>query len=108
MFAIDRLNKIVITKGDNAQMLIKLVDRYGKERMIFDDDTITLTVRKRIKGDAVITKTAVKNAFDFVPEDTKSLKAGQYYYDIQLTTFGGKIFTVVPLSIFEIGEEITR
>lgn len=108
MFAIDKLNKIYITKGDNAQMLIKLVDRYGKERQIFDDDTITLTVRKRIKGEAVITKTAVNNAFDFVPEDTKLLKAGQYYYDIQLTTFGGKIFTVVPLSIFEIGEEITR
>lgn len=108
MFSVDRLNKITITKGDNAQLVIELVDRYGKKREIYDDDTITLTVRKKAKSNALITKSAENGVIEFEPADTKTLAVGQYFYDIQLTTFGGKIYTVIPMSIFEIGEEITR
>lgn len=43
-----------------------------------------------------------------VPADTKSLTTGNYVYDIQLTTFGGNIYTIVPISNFEIGEEVTQ
>lgn len=108
MFNINKkTNKIFITKGDNAQLVVKLVDKEGNERQIFSDDVITISVRKKGQG-VVITKQATNGAIDFVPNDTKSLSTGQYYYDIQLTTFGGKVYTIVPTSIFEIGGEITE
>jgi hypothetical protein len=53
-----------------------LVDRYGNERKIFDDDTITLTVRKKAKTDAVITKNAENGVIEFEPADTKTLAVG--------------------------------
>ena len=99
MFKINqKTNKIMITKGDNAALKIKVMDADGFEREIFDDDVIVLTVRK----------TADKGVISFVPTDTKSLSVGSYHYDIQLTTFGGNIYTIIPDSIFEICQEVTR
>lgn len=108
MLKIDkRTNKIYLTKGDTAQIVVGLFDKDGKERKLFEDDVITMTVKKRSEQNAVITKEAVDGAINFVPADTKLLATGQYYYDIQLTTFGGSVYTLIPATIFELGEEIT-
>ena len=107
MFIIDeKTNKIYLTKGDDAQLVVSLFDKDGKEREIWSDDVITLTVKKR-GSEAVIVKTAENGIINFIPADTKSLATGYYYYDLQLTTFGGKVYTLIPSTIFEIGEEIT-
>lgn len=107
MFIIDeKTNKIYLTKGDDAQLVVSLFDKDGKEREIWSDDVITLTVKKRGSA-AAITKTAENGIINFIPTDTKSLSTGYYYYDLQLTTFGGKVYTLIPSTIFEIGEEIT-
>ena len=107
MFTIgEKTNKIYLTKGDDAQLVVSLYDKDGNEREIWSDDVITLTVKKRGKT-AAITKTAENGIINFVPSDTKSLTTGLYYYDLQLTTFGGKVYTLIPSTIFEIGEEIT-
>lgn len=109
MFKInEKTNKIYLTKGDNAQLKVKVFDNAGKERQLFDDDTITLTVRKTADSAVALTKTANKGVIDFIPDDTNSLAVGTYIYDIQLTTFGGKIYTIVPIANFEIGQEITK
>lgn len=106
LFINEKTNKIYITKGDDAQIVVELFDKDNKKREIFSDDTITLTVKKR-GSEAVIVKTAEGGCINFTPADTKSLAIGQYYYDLQLTTFGGKVYTLIPSTIFEIGEEIT-
>lgn len=49
---------------------------------MFDDDTITLTVRKTANSDVAFTKTAENGVINIVPSDTKSLAAGTYVYDI--------------------------
>nr|DAH59660.1 MAG TPA: hypothetical protein [Caudoviricetes sp.] len=49
---------------------------------MFDDDTITLTVRKTANSDVAFTKTAENGVINLVPTDTKSLTAGTYVYDI--------------------------
>ena len=110
MFKINnKTNKITLTKGDNAELTVKIIDSNGVQRGIYDDDVITLTVRKTADSEEVaLSKTAVDGKITFTPEDTNSLSVGLYYYDIQLTTFGGKIYTVIPLSIFEISQEVTR
>lgn len=103
-----KTNKIYITKGDNASFKVRVIEASGSERQLFDDDVITLTVRKNPNSDVALSKTAVKGVIDIVPADTKSLTTGNYVYDIQLTTFGGNIYTIVPISNFEIGEEVTQ
>ena len=40
MFYIDSLNKIYLTRGDDAEIIVKLYDDKGIERQIFDDDEI--------------------------------------------------------------------
>lgn len=108
MFIIDqKTNKIFITKGDNAQIVVSLVDKDDNVREIYSDDVITMTVQKRGSDTPAIVKTAEGGVFNFIPADTKSLPTGYYYYDIQLTTFGGNVYTIIPTTLFEIGEEIT-
>lgn len=109
MFQINKkTNKILLTKGDNASFKVNIIEANGQIRQLFDDDTITLTVRKTADSDIAFTKTAVKGVIDIVPTDTKSLTAGTYVYDIQLTTFGGNIYTIIPISYFEIEQEVTQ
>ena len=109
MFKIDKkTNKIFLTKGDNAELTIDVIDSNGNARGIYDDDVVVMTVRKHVNSDVAITKTAVKNTISFIPDDTKSLEAGQYRYDIQLTSFGGNIYTIIPDACFEIGVEVTK
>lgn len=109
MFKIDKkTNKIFLTKGDNAELTIDVIDSNGNARGIYDDDVVVMTVRKNVNSDVAITKTAVKNTISFIPDDTKNLEAGQYRYDIQLTTFGGNIYTIIPDACFEIGVEVTK
>lgn len=109
MFKIDKkTNKITITKGDNAELRVRVFDSEEQERQTFEDDTIVLTVRKHPTCPVLIQKEAVNGVIEFVPEDTKSLSPGIYHYDIQLTTFTGKIYTIVPMATFEVGEEITQ
>ena len=109
MFRINqKTHKISLTKGDNASFKVNIIESNGQIRQLFDDDTITLTVRKTANSDVAFTKTAENGVINLVPTDTKSLAAGTYVYDIQLTTFGGNVYTIIPISYFEIQQEVTQ
>ena len=109
MFRINqKTHKISLTKGDNASFKVNIIEANGQIRQLFDDDIITLTVRKTANSDVAFTKTAENGVINLVPTDTKSLAAGTYVYDIQLTTFGGNVYTIIPISYFEIGQEVTQ
>ncbi|KXB93796.1 hypothetical protein HMPREF3033_00223, partial [Veillonellaceae bacterium DNF00751] len=41
------------------------------------------------------------------PGDTKALEYWQYVYDVQLIKADGFVTTVIPPSVFEVGEEVT-
>ena len=109
MFRINqKTHKISLTKGDNASFKVNIIEANGQIRQLFDDDVITLTVRKTANSDIAFTKTAENGVINLVPTDTKSLAAGTYVYDIQITTFGGNVYTIIPISYFEIGQEVTQ
>ena len=109
MFRINqKTHKISLTKGDNASFKVNIMEANGQIRQLFDDDVITLTVRKTANSDIAFTKTAENGVINIVPNDTKSLAAGTYVYDIQITTFGGNVYTIIPISYFEIGQEVTQ
>ena len=109
MFRINqKTHKISLTKGDNASFKVNIIEANGQIRQLFDDDVITLTVRKTANSDIAFTKTAENGVINIVPTDTKSLAAGTYVYDIQITTFGGNVYTIIPISYFEIQQEVTQ
>ena len=85
MFKINKkTNKISLTKGDNASFKVNIMEANGQIRQLFDDDVITLTVRKTANSDIAFTKTAEKGVINIVPADTKSLATGTYVYDIYI------------------------
>ena len=108
MFSIDANNKIALTRGDSAEIQVKVIDKNGVERQIFEDDELTFSVAKIIGGEILISKTITgSNQFNILPEDTSELDPGIYFYDIQLVTFTGKVYTIIPVSRFEIRGEIS-
>ena len=108
MFKLDsKTNTIYLTKGDNAEIEVKIYDNSGKQRQIFADDKLTLTVKKPGCDTEAFTVVGVDGVFSILPEHTKSLATGYYCYDVQLNTFTGKVYTVIPKSNFVIKEEIT-
>ena len=108
MFKIEsKTNTIYVTKGDNAEIKVKIYDNSGKQRQIYADDRLTLTVKKSGYDTESFSVEGVDGVFSILPEHTKSLATGYYYYDVQLNTFTGKVYTVIPKSNFVIKEEIT-
>lgn len=109
MFYIDKTtHKIILTKGDNAEIEVKIRDANGVDREIYADDVITMTVRKSPNAEIAIAKTADNGMISLEPADTKSLTSGTYVYDVELKSFTGKIYTIIPKSSFVLKEEITR
>lgn len=109
MFYIDKTtHKIILTKGDNAEIIVSIKDVNGEDREIYGDDVITLTVRKSVNSAIAVAKTAEKGIISFTPDDTNHLPPGSYVYDVQLKTGAGKIYTIIPKSSFILEQEITR
>lgn len=102
-------SKIVLTKGDDASLYLAVSYVDGEEYKLKDDDSICMTVRKNANDeDVAIYVEGHGDYFTFKPEDTKQLEPGLYVYDVQLTTGAGKIYTVVPTSVFELIQEVSR
>lgn len=45
MFVIDRTQRIRITKGDNAEIDVRIFNKDGAEVRILDTDVLTLTIK---------------------------------------------------------------
>lgn len=100
---------IKITRGDNAQLSVDLLNADGSAYVMQTGDKLYLTVNVGARqGEPLLQLLADSQAtFRFVPESTKPLEFGKYKYDIQLSTATGEVYTVIPVSKFEVLEEIT-
>ena len=98
--------EITLTRGDTARISLA-VTRDGRP-YDFSADTVVLTV-KRSPGtpDILVQRQAVDGVIYIAPSDTDALEPGTYVYDVQLTTAGGDVCTVVPPSRFILGPEVT-
>lgn len=102
-------NDIYLTRGDTAYIGLNLTDNSGDSYEIKDGDTVTLSVKKNIEDENYALQITVPLGEDIYirPEDTKELEYGRYFYDIQITTAYGEIFTVITKSLFKLEEEVT-
>ena len=103
MFYVNGTN-IKLTRGDSATLSVAL-DGYTMQ----DGDALTLSCKvDPSKTEYLFQLTADSTqTFAFEPETTAGLDFGAYRYDIQLTTSGGEIYTVIPVSSFTVMEEVT-
>lgn len=110
MFEIKCNNKIELTKGDSATILVEVVDGNGAEYTIKDTDVVTMTVKSNENAStASILKTADSNhIITLLPADTSSLTSGLYVYDIQIRTAENNVYTIIPISAFQLNPEVSN
>lgn len=102
-------NTVELTRGDTARLSVTVTNDDGEEYDIQDTDTLTLSMKKKVKdSEVLVTKSVIgSNVFHIKPEDTSGLQFGTYVYDVQINTADGDVYTVIPPSEFKIGEEVT-
>ena len=95
---------INLTRGDTAYLSVNYNKKYHS------GDKLTISVKKSLSNTAYdLNKTIEANeCFTFLPEDTKELKTGRYFYDIQLNTSLGEVFTLIGPCYFNILGEVTN
>lgn len=99
---------IQLTRGDSAyfNLEITLEDGTTYERM--PGDQIIFTVKKSYNSDfEYIQKEITGLGIVISPDDTRELDYGNYWYDVQLKTSDGGVYTVVGPARFIVREEVT-
>lgn len=106
MFAITENNAILLTRGDTARLSVEITTDKGEMYEIKENDTLTLSVKKKLADSEPCLLKEVKGVADFhiEPNDTKHLPFGLYIYSVRLFTDEGDVYTVVENSSFKIGE----
>ncbi len=111
MITVDKDNTIHLTRGDTARLFLGRVvnEVTGEEYPVTEDDTVTFTVKKTVYDTTPSVQISVPGgaAIHIKPEDTKGLPFGKYLYDIQIDTADGDVYTVIPLTTFELLKEAT-
>ena len=108
--------EIALVRGDTLKLTltdIKLSD--GTEYVLSDTDIVYLEVKKYATDKtAIIHKSATKAdyvdgglPFVFYPSDTVNLPVKEYYFDVRLFVDDDNIYTIIPMSKFNIIQNVT-
>lgn len=111
---------IYLTRGDTAFLSIELFyygsDCEKKKFELLDGDEIYLTVKNSFDVEEFLFQKKItyeevneigEVSFKIVPSDTNNLQFKKYIYDVEIKTFDGDVYTIIPPSIFEIMPEVT-
>ena len=107
MFNIDNSN-VKITRGDTGIIAIVLQNKDGSAYEMQPNDVLLMTVKRNaLTKEVLIQKQFADGQVKIEPADTDELSYGTYYYDVQLTTAAGDVFTVITPHKFEVMPEVT-
>lgn len=100
---------IKITRGDTGVIAINLKNKDGTEYVMQTGDVLVITVKRSTYVSDVLFQKAFGSSMQakIEPADTANLSYGTYWYDVQLTTAGGDVFTVVVPHKLEVMPEVT-
>ena len=100
---------IKLTRGDTARIAITINNLLNQEYSIGKEDSLTLTIKKKVKDIEPLLQKIVKGTtlFHIKPEDTNDFSFGKYVYDVQLTLSNGDVYTIIEPSSFVILSEVT-
>jgi hypothetical protein len=98
---------ITLTRGDSAVLKLDLKTTDGESYAMQSGDSLLLTLKTSPDVAEILMQKKINNMeFIINPEDTSSLAFGIYYYDIQLTTADGYIYTVCQCNKWIVAEEV--
>ena len=105
---------ISMIRGDSETILVSCSDVNNNPIAFVTGDTIYLTIKERSASATILLQKKVtsfeadgKAIIAILPIDTKNLNFKKYVYDIQLTRADQSVTTLIPVSEFEILEEVT-
>ena len=107
MFKIEG-NVIAITRGDTGIFTLNITDAQGNP-YDYSHDEVLFTVKRNIDTTEKIMQKTVEYGQVVIiqPVDTATLPYGTYVYDVQVTTAGGVVDTVITPSRFLVKAEVT-
>lgn len=101
-------NAVILTRGDNADIIVNITDGNGDPYTPAEGDVILFTMKRNCEtSDIILQKTLVNSVISLDHDDTKDLKYGKYYFDVQLTNVSGEVYTVITPHEFIIDKEVT-
>lgn len=100
--------EIHIIRGDTGVFTLDVKTAQG-QAYDYSADTVLFTVKRNtFDREPLIQKTVVYGEnITILPSDCANLSYGTYYYDVQLTTAGGIVDTIIPPSKFIVEQEVT-
>lgn len=100
--------KVYLTRGDNADINVKIYDADKTEYELQPGDSLTFTLKANCEtGVVLITKDCTSDSMiHIVPSDTNGLAYGTYYFDVVLVTAASKVYTVIPPHEFIVSKEV--
>ena len=104
---------ISMIRGDSEAIKVSCRNESGVDIPLAEGDIVYFTVKRNTNTEEKILQKIVTEFTDGValitifPEDTKELKTGSYYYDIQLNRANGQVKTIIPPSTYTIKAEVT-
>lgn len=104
-------NNISLTRGDSAYITLTINTDNGTYSLQ-NGDEVRVQVRDVPNTGELLFEGIVEQAEDGViwhilPEQTSDLDVKTYYWDAQLQTSNGDIFTFIPASAFKLLDEVT-
>lgn len=104
---------ISMIRGDSEAIKVSCRDESGADIPLVEGDIVYFTIKRSTSTEEKTLQKIVTEFTDGValinifPKDTRELKTGIYYYDIQLNRANGQVKTIIPPSIFTINAEVT-
>lgn len=100
-------------RGDSEAIKLSCRDESGADFPLVEGDIVYFTIKRSTSTEEKILQKIITEFTDGValitiyPKDTRELKTGSYYYDIQLNKANGQVKTIIPPSKFTINAEVT-
>lgn len=110
MLIVSKSGEIKLTRGDTARLTVSITNETdGSVYELQEGDVLTLSVKKSVEdAETTLAKEITSsNTFHIEPKDTAGLAFGKYIYDVQLTTSGGDVYTVIGPANFELLKEVS-
>lgn len=100
---------IRLTRGDSAYLELDIrVASTGQKYVREDGDVLTFTVKPNYNSHHVELQKEIEGlALVLDPADTAKMSYGEHWFDVQLTTANGNVYTVVGPAKFILLEEVT-
>ena len=107
--SVDEMTKAIsLTRGDSLYLDVSF-EQDGEPYTPNPGDAVRFAMKRNIEdAECLILKSIPTNTMTLYiePEDTKELEFGVYWYDIQLTTVDGDVYTTIGPAKFKLTKEV--